>query len=131
LGLALRFSGRIIAYAVGSPLEDHDEEGVHDDPHYGEHQTFYLLAMAIHPSVENAGEIEHGLLELLRERVVGQGYLRLSALVEERIRESGPAWLRSAEVLRIVDNYLRSGLRFVYLQARVAEVAVTGFQATR
>ena len=131
LGLALRFSGRIIAYAVGSPLEDHDEEGVHDDPHYGEHQTFYLLAMAIHPSVENAGEIEHGLLELLRERVVGQGYLRLSALFEERIRESGPAWLRSAEVLRIVDNYLRSGLRFVYLQARVAEVAVTGFQATR
>jgi 4-aminobutyrate aminotransferase / (S)-3-amino-2-methylpropionate transaminase len=131
LGLALRFSGRIIAYAVGSPLEDHDEEGVHDDPHYGEHQTFYLLAMAIHPSVENAGEIEQGLLELLRERVVGQGYLRLSALVEERIRESGPAWLRSAEVLRIVENYLRSGLRFVYLQARVAEVAVTGFEATR
>jgi hypothetical protein len=131
LGLALRFSGRIIAYAVGRPLEDHDEEGVHDDPHYGEHQTFYLLAMAIHPSVENAGEIEHGLLELLRERVVGQGYLRLSALVEERIRESGPAWLRSAEVLRIVDNCLRSGLRFVYLQARVAEAAVTGFEATR
>jgi len=121
LGLALRFSGRIIAYAVGSPLEDHDEEGVHDDPHYGEHQTFYLLAMAIDPSVENAGEIGRRLLELLRARAVAQGYLRLSALIEEQWRESGPAWLRSAEVLRVVDNYLRSGLRFVYLQATLAE----------
>jgi hypothetical protein len=117
LGLALRFSGRIIAYAVGSPLEDHDEEGVSDDPHYGERQTFYLLAMAIHPSVENAAEIERQLLELLRTRAVGQGYLRLSALIEEQSQRSGPAWLRSAEVLRVLDNYLRSGVRFVYVQA--------------
>jgi 4-aminobutyrate aminotransferase-like enzyme len=121
LGLALRFSGRIIAYAVGSPLEDHDEEGVHDDPRYGEHQTFYLLAMAVDPSVENAAEIECRLLELLRARAAAQGYLRLSALIEERCHQSGPPWLRSAEVLRTLDNYLRSGLRFVYLQATIAE----------
>jgi 4-aminobutyrate aminotransferase/(S)-3-amino-2-methylpropionate transaminase len=120
LGLALRFSGRIIAYALGSPLEEHDEEGVHDDPHYGEHQTFYLLAMAIHPSVENAAEIECRLLELLRARAISHGYLRLSALIEERWRESGPAWLRSADVLHVVDNYLRSGFRFVYVQAAIA-----------
>jgi hypothetical protein len=126
VGLALRFSGRIIAYALGSPLEEHDEEGVPDDPHYGERQTFYLLAMAIHPSVENAAEIERHLLELLRERAVRQGYLRLSALIEERWRESGPPWLRSAEVLRVVDNYLRSGFRFVYLQAAIAETAADG-----
>src|SRR5262249_33172051 len=50
VGLALRFSGRIIAYAVGSPLENYDEEGVHDDPRFGEHHTYYLLAMAVHPS---------------------------------------------------------------------------------
>jgi hypothetical protein len=117
----LRFSGRIIAYAVGSPLEDHDEEGVHDDPRYGEHQTFYLLAMAVDPSVENAAEIECRLLELLRARAAAQGYLRLSALIEERCHQSGPPWLRSAEVLRTLDNYLRSGLRFVYLQATIAE----------
>jgi hypothetical protein len=49
LGLALRFSGRLIAYAVGSPLENYDEEGAHDDPHFGEHQTYYLMAMAVHP----------------------------------------------------------------------------------
>jgi hypothetical protein len=77
--------------------------------------------MAIDPSVENAGEIGRRLLELLRARAVAQGYLRLSALIEEQWRESGPAWLRSAEVLRVVDNYLRSGLRFVYLQATLAE----------
>jgi 4-aminobutyrate aminotransferase/(S)-3-amino-2-methylpropionate transaminase len=130
LGLALRFSGRIIAYAVGSPLEEHDEEGAHDDPHYGEHQTFYLLAMAVDPSVQNAAEIEHLLLELLRARAVKQGYLRLSALIEERSRESGPPWLRSAEVLRVLDNYLRSGLRFVYLQAVIAEGAADGVGLT-
>jgi hypothetical protein len=115
VGLALRFSGRIIAYAVGSPLENYDEEGVHDDPHFGEQQTYYLLAMAVHPSIENATEVENGLLELLRDRVLAQGYLRLAALVEERFLQSGPQWLRQAEVLRTIPNYLRSGVGFVYL----------------
>ena len=128
LGLALRFSGRIIAYALGSPLEDHEEEGVHDDPHYGERQTFYLLALAIHPSVENADEIGRLLLDLLRARALAQGYLRLSTLIEERWLQSGPPWLRSAEVLRVLDNYLRSGIRFVYLQAMIAEAVAPAGQ---
>ena len=115
VGLALLFSGRIIAYAVGSPLENYDEEGVHDDPHYGEQQTYYLLAMAVDPAVENAAEIEHHLLDLLRSRVIAQGYLSFSTLVEERFHQTGPPWLRSAEVLRVVDNYLRSGQRFAYM----------------
>jgi 4-aminobutyrate aminotransferase / (S)-3-amino-2-methylpropionate transaminase len=115
VGLALRFSGRIIAYAVGSPLENYDEEGVHDDPHFGEQQTYYLLAMAVHPSVQNSAEIENHLLELLRQRTLAQGYQRFAALVEERFRETGPVWLRNAEVLRVVDNYLQSGVRFAYL----------------
>ncbi len=120
LGLALRFSGRILAYGVGSPLEDYDEEGVHDDPHYGEHETFYLMAMSVHPSVENAAEVGQRLLELFRARAASQGYRWFSALIEETWRQTGPAWLRSAEPLRVVDNYLRSGLRFVYLQAPIA-----------
>ena len=120
VGLALLFSGRIIAYAVGSPLENYDEEGVHDDPHYGEQQTYYLLAMAVDPSVENAAEIEHHLLDLLRSRVIAQGYLSFSTLVEERFHRTGPPWLRSAEVLRVVDNYLRSGQRFVYMHTTLA-----------
>lgn len=124
VGLALRFSGRILAYAVGSPLENYDEEGVRDDPHFGEHQTYYLLAMAVHPSVDNAAAIEHHLLELLRARVLAQGYQRLAALVEERLHASGPPWLRAAEVLRVVDNYLRSGVRFVYLHTALVDARV-------
>ena len=120
VGLALRFSGRIIAYAVGSPLENYDEEGVHDDPHFGEHHTYYLLAMAVHPSVENATEIEHHLLGLLRTRVSAQGYLWFSTLVEDRFIQTGPPWLRAAEVLRVVDNYLRSGQRFIYLHTALS-----------
>ncbi|MFM9888681.1 MAG: aminotransferase class III-fold pyridoxal phosphate-dependent enzyme, partial [Burkholderiales bacterium] len=121
VGLALRFSERIIAYAVGSPLESYDEEGVHDDPHFGERDTYYLLAMAVHPSVKNAAEIENHLLDQLRTRLIALGYLRLSALMEERFHQSGPAWLRAAAVLRTVDNYLRSGVRFVYLHTSLAD----------
>jgi len=121
VGLALQFSGRIIAYAVGSPLENYDEEGVHDDPHFGDHQTFYLLAMAVHPSVANAAEIEEHLLELVRSNVIARGYQRLASLLEERFIHSGPAWLRSAEILRVVDNYLRSGLRFVYVTTALTD----------
>lgn len=121
VGVALRFSGRIVAYAVGGPLENYGEEGVHDDPSFGDHQAYYLQAMAVHPAVENGPEIERQLLDLLRQRVTTQGYLYLSTLVEEGCRENGPSWLRSAEVLRVVDNYLRSGQRFVYLRAALGE----------
>jgi 4-aminobutyrate aminotransferase/(S)-3-amino-2-methylpropionate transaminase len=126
VGVAVRFSGRIVAYAVGSPLENYGEEGVHDDPNFGENQTYYLQAMAVHPSVQNAAEIESHLLELVKARVIAQGYQHFSALVEERVQQTGPAWLRSAEVLRVVDNYLRSGQRFVYLHAALPEVKATG-----
>jgi 4-aminobutyrate aminotransferase-like enzyme len=121
VGVALRFSGRMIAYAVGSPLENYGEEGVPDDPCFGEHQAYYLQAMAVHPSVQNATEIEHYLLELVRTRAIAQGFQRFATLVEERVYQDGPAWLRSAEVLKTVENYLRSGQRFVYLQAALAE----------
>jgi hypothetical protein len=53
--------------------------------------------------------------------VIGHGYRRLAALAEEQLHLSGPPWLRSAEVLRVVDNYLRSGLRFVYLHTSLEE----------
>ena len=120
VGVTLRFSGRVIAYAVGSPLENYEEEGVVDDPHFGENQTYFLLAMAVHPSVENGTEIEHCLLNLLRTRVMAQGFVRLSALIEERFHQNGPVWLRSAQVLRVVDNYLRSGRRFLYMHTALA-----------
>jgi hypothetical protein len=61
-------------------------------------------------------ELENHLLEALRERVIAAGFAFLSTLIEERVVETGPAWLRSAAVLQRVENYLRSGLTFVYLQ---------------
>ena len=37
-------------------------------------------------------------------------------LIEDRLRETGPAWLQSAAALERIDNYLRSGMAFTYLQ---------------
>jgi len=119
LGVALRdrVSGRIVGYALGSVLESHDEEGVSADPRLGEGNTFYLHAMATLPSIKNQAEIENHLLEELRGRARAAGFTHLSTLIEERVHETGPEWLRAAFVLRTVDNYLRSGVRFVYLHA--------------
>ena len=48
----------MIAFAVGGPLENYDEEGVALDPRFGEGVTFYLQAMATLPSVRNVREVE-------------------------------------------------------------------------
>lgn len=118
IGLALRdrVSGRFVAYVLGSALENHDEGGVSSDPHFGENNTFYLQAMATLPAVQNDMELENHLLELLRTRAIADGFEYLSALIEDRLRETGPAWIRSASVLEQTDNYLGSGIRFAYLQ---------------
>jgi hypothetical protein len=119
IGIALRdrVSGRFVGYALGSALENHDEEGVVLDPHLGENNTFYLHAMAILPTMQNAVELENHLLESLRERALAEGFEYLSTLIEDRLRETGPPWLRSAAVLLRIDNYLGSGSSFEYLQA--------------
>jgi hypothetical protein len=116
-----RVSDRVVAYALGSPLENYDEEGVGSDPHYGEANTFYLQAMATLPSVRNQAEIENLMLECVRERAIKAGFEYVSALIEERVVAAGPAWLRDAPVLLDIDSYLRSGVRFVYVQAPVSE----------
>ena len=129
IGVALgdRVSGRVVAYALGSPLENHDEEGVSNDPQFGEGNTFYLHAMATLPSVQNRTEIENHLLDLVRERARQAGFVHLSTLIEERVQSGGPEWLQSGSVLLTIDNYLRSGIRFVYVQSRIAD----GETATR
>jgi hypothetical protein len=120
-GVALRdrSSGRLVAYALGSALENHDEIGVRDDPGYGEHDTFYLQAMAVSPQLRNGTEIEGMVLEVLRLRVKSAGYAAISSLIEARLLEEGPEWIRAASVLETVDDYLQSGIRFVYLRARL------------
>jgi hypothetical protein len=119
LGVVLRdrVSGRIVAYAIGSALEDHDEEGVSSDPRLGERDTFYLQAMATLPSVRNQFEIEGLLLDQLRARALASGYRYLSTLIEERFRGTGPDWFRDAQLIQTIPNYLRGGSSFVYLHA--------------
>ncbi len=109
--------GDISPTRSGSALENHDEEGVGSDPHFGENNTFYLHAAATLPAVQNAAEIENFLLESLRERVVAAGFEYLSSLIEEKLVETGPPWLRRAAILDRIDNYLGSGMQFVYLHA--------------
>jgi 4-aminobutyrate aminotransferase-like enzyme len=124
IGVVLRdrVSGRIVGYALGSALENHDEEGVSSDPRFGENDAFYLQALAILPTVQNAVELEQHLLDTLRDRLAAAGYVFLSTLIEERILETGPEWLRRGAVLQRVENYLRSGITFVYLQVPLRTV---------
>jgi hypothetical protein len=120
VGVALRdrVSGRFVAYALGSAIENHDEEGISSDPHFGENNTFYLQAMAASPSVQNGVEVENYLLDSLRERVAA-GFSYLSTLIEERLHETGPSWLQGAATLETNENYLGSGMTFAYLQANL------------
>ncbi len=132
IGVALHdsVSGKVIAYAVGSPLENYDEEGVLLDPCHGEGSTFYLQAMATLPSVKNQREVENHLLGLMRERAAAQGFEHLSTLIEDSTRAAGPSWLAGGTVLKEIDNYLRSGVQFVYVRARISPRAGAG-AATR
>jgi hypothetical protein len=75
------------------------------------------MAMAMLPTVENAADLENHLLDALRDRAIAAGFEFFSTLIEERLLETGPEWLRQANVISRVDNYLRSGIRFAYLQA--------------
>ncbi|MGB7219011.1 MAG: aminotransferase class III-fold pyridoxal phosphate-dependent enzyme [Vicinamibacterales bacterium] len=124
IGIALRdrVSGRLVGYALGSALENHDEEGVSSDPHLGENNTFYLQAMATLPAVQNHVEIQNALLESIRERAIAAGFAFLSTLIEDRLRITGPEWCQNATVLGRIDNYLRSGTDFAYLQAALLPV---------
>jgi len=119
IGIAVRdrVSGRFVGYVLGSALENHDEEGVASDPRFGENNTFYLQAMATLSTVQNSVALENYLLDSLRERAIAAGFEFLSTLIEDRLRDTGPEWLRGAMILERIDNYLRSGVRFAYLQA--------------
>jgi 4-aminobutyrate aminotransferase-like enzyme len=115
-----RVSGRAVGYALGSALENHDEEGVSADPHFAENNTFYLQALAVVPSAQNASALENLLLETLYRRASAAGFEYLSTLIEARLLDTGPAWLREATVFARYANYLRSGQAFAYLQVRLA-----------
>jgi hypothetical protein len=85
--------------------------------------------MATLPSVKNQREVEHHLLELLRARAAAQGFEHLSTLIEDDTRAAGPSWLAGGRVVKVVDNYLRSGVRFVYVSATISPGTSAGAEA--
>jgi len=125
IGIALRdrVSARIVGFALGSALENHNEEGVSSDPHAGDSNTFFLQAMATLPTVQNATALENMLLDALRERATADGFEFLSSLIEQRLLSTGPPWFAGAAVLERIPNYLRSGITFVYLQVALPPAA--------
>jgi 4-aminobutyrate aminotransferase-like enzyme len=123
IGIAVRdrVSGRLVGYALGSAIEDHDEEGISSDPRVGENDTFYLQALVVPPSVQNAAELENFLLDILRRRAIDIGFEYLSTLIESRMTETAPDWFKAGTVLETLDNYLGSGATFNYIQAELKE----------
>jgi 4-aminobutyrate aminotransferase/(S)-3-amino-2-methylpropionate transaminase len=117
IGVRDRVSGRLVGYALGSAIEDHDEEGISSDPRVGENDTFYLQALVVPPSVQNAVELENFLLDSLRRRATDVGFEYLSTLIESRVCETAPDWFKAGATLETLDNYLGSGATFNYLQA--------------
>ncbi len=115
IGVRDRVSGRLVGYALGSAIEDHDEEGISSDPRVGENDTFYLQALVVPPSVQNAVELENFLLDTLRRRAIEVGFEYLSTLIESRVCETAPDWFKAGATLETLDNYLGSGATFDYL----------------
>jgi hypothetical protein len=74
----------------------------------------------VSPQLKNQDEVEGLMLDAFRARAEWAGFAALSMLIEARVVEAGPAWLRSASVVETADDYLRSGVRVVYLRARLA-----------
>jgi hypothetical protein len=77
--------------------------------------------MAIQPAVRNASELENHLLESIRERAIAAGFLFLSTMIEARVKDTGPSWFADAAVLERVENYLRSGMDFAYIQTALTD----------
>ena len=69
----------------------------------------------MHLIVKNRVEVEGVLLEGVKSGTTTAGFARLSSLIEARVLTTGPSWLRGAQVLATVPNYLESGIGFVYL----------------
>jgi 4-aminobutyrate aminotransferase-like enzyme len=126
VGLRDRVSGRLVAYALGSPIENHDELGVRDDPSYGDNNTILLQAMAVSPQLKNQTEVEGLVLDAFRARSEWLGYAVLSTLIEARVAETGPAWMKAASVTETVENYMQSGVPFVYLRSSLVAPTTEG-----
>jgi hypothetical protein len=75
--------------------------------------------MAASPQLKNLAEVETLVLDAFRARAEWAGFAAISTLIEARVLETGPAWLRAATVVETIEDYLQSGERFVYVRAAV------------
>jgi hypothetical protein len=73
--------------------------------------------MAVSPQLKNQAEVEGLVLDAFRARSEWLGYAVLSTLIEARVVETGPAWMRAASVVETVEDYMQSGIPFVYLRS--------------
>ncbi len=115
---AIACSGRLVGYALGSAIEDHDEEGISSDPRVGENDTFYLQALVVPPSVaerRRTRELPAGHPAPAGDRRPGSSICRRSS--KSRVCETAPDWFKAGVTLETLDNYLGSGATFNYLQA--------------
>ena len=71
------------------------------------------------PSLKNQAEVETLVLDAFRARAEWMGFTAISTLIEARVLETGPAWLKAATVVETIEDYLRSGEKFVYVRAAV------------
>ena len=85
--------------------------------------------MATLPSVQNSVELENELLDALRERAIAAGFEYPVDAHRGARAGDGPEWLRGAAVLERVDNYLRSGSAYVYVQADLKPRSASESQA--
>ena len=125
IGLALRdrVSGRLVGYALGSALENHDEEGVAIRSAFWRNRTpSTSRRWPLCRRSQNDVELQNVLLDTIRARAIAAGFEFLSTLIEERVRDTGPSWFRRAAVLERIENYLRSGTTFAYFQVALANV---------
>jgi len=63
--------------------------------------------MAVSPQLMNQVEVESMILDAFRARAEWAGFSALSSLIEARVVDTGPAWIRAAQVLEVADDCLR------------------------
>ena len=89
----------------------------------------YHVAKVLTPAsaaTKNQAEVEGLALDAFRARSEWLGYAWLSTLIEARYVETGPAWMKAATVTETIDNYMHSGVPFVYLRSSLVAPPTEG-----
>lgn len=115
-----RATGELIGYALGSPLEHHDEMGTRLDVNLLKHNTFFIQHSVVSPCVTNIFDVSRALFDRLFERVSAIRSSRfeyMSALLDYEVVTQGSSWMSTAKVWFLIPNYCMSGQSFAYVSA--------------